>query len=80
MSEILADKAGNFDKYAKSLLNSLKFFKLNDARTEKLEELSTLIKIHSDKLTELREELIEKEKQEAQEKSFAAKDNQNTEN
>ncbi len=73
MSEILADKAGNFDKYAKSLLNSLKFFKLNDARTEKLEELSTLIKIHSDKLTELREELIEKEKQEAQEKIFRRK-------
>lgn len=64
-SEQLAEKAENFEKYADALTKAMRFFKLNDARTEKIEEISALIRVHSGKITELKEELKEKDQHEA---------------
>ena len=63
LSEILATKADNFGKFANDLLKNIQFFKLTDTKKEKIEELSAQIKEHSDKITELRQELEEKDRQ-----------------
>ncbi|MEE3448998.1 MAG: hypothetical protein VZQ51_10335 [Bacteroidales bacterium] len=63
LSEILATKADNFNKFANDLLKSIKFFKLEDTQKIKIEELSAQIKEHSDKITELRKELEDKNRQ-----------------
>ncbi|MCR4560099.1 MAG: hypothetical protein K5685_08480 [Bacteroidales bacterium] len=63
LSEILATKADNFNKFANDLLKSIKFFKLEDSQKIKIEELSARIKEHSEKITELRKELEDKNRQ-----------------
>lgn len=57
LSEILATKADNFNKYASDLLKAIRFFKLQNTQKDKIEEISAEIKDHAEKITELRKEL-----------------------
>ena len=61
LSEILATKADNFNKYANDLLKSIYFFKLKDTKQAQIDNITNLIQEHSDKIAVLREELQKKE-------------------
>jgi len=61
LSEILATKADNFNKYANDLLKSIHFFKLKDTKQAQIDNITNLIQEHSDKIAVLREELQKKE-------------------
>jgi len=66
LSDILSVKSDNFTKYANLLNQTIKFFKLNDARTERIEEIGSLIKAHSERITQLRKDLERKELHDAE--------------
>lgn len=65
-AEMLVAKAENFVKYADTLTSDMKFFKIKDDKGETIRNITTQLKEHSDTIDQLRQELADRDKHDAE--------------